>query len=85
MNYYSRETIDPNFFAPAVIQRFASVMMMLSKIVDGALLLRKTLELLSFHKVHDTSMISEAMAFLVMVPICRRSKYDLELPTTRRT
>lgn len=68
MNYYSRETIDPNFFAPAVIQRFALVMMMLRKIVDVVLLLQITIEFLSFHKVHDTSMVSKAMAFLVVVP-----------------
>ena len=68
MDYYSRDMSDPRFLAPAVTHRFASVMMLLSKMVGGALLLRKTLAFLSFHTVHETSMVSEAMAFLCVVP-----------------
>ena len=64
MDYYSRDMSDPRFLAPAVTHRFASVMMLLSKMVGGALLLRKTLVFLSFHTVHEISMVSEAMAFL---------------------
>lgn len=68
MNYYSRNIKDPNFLAPAVTQRLASVEMMLSKIVGGALLSLKTLAFRSFQIVHDTSMVREALACLFGVP-----------------
>ena len=67
MDYYSRDMSDPRFLAPAVTQRFASDMILLSKIVGGALLLRNTFAFLSFCVDHETSMISEAMAFLFVV------------------
>lgn len=69
MNYYSHNTIDPNLFAPAMLQRFASVMMMLSKIIGGMHLWRNTLAFHSFHMVHDISMVSEAMPFLFVVTV----------------
>ena len=68
MEDYSRKIMFPNFFAPAVIQRFASQMMLFSKIGGGALLFRKTRAFRSFQIVHDTSIVREAMAFLLGTP-----------------
>ena len=65
---YSRNRKDPNFFAPAVIQRFASSMMVLSRVGGGLLLCRNTLAFLSFQMTHDTSMVIEAFAFRLVVP-----------------
>ena len=62
MDYYSRDMKDPNFFAPAVTQRLASVEMVLSKIVGGALLNLNTLAFRSFQIDHETSMVREALA-----------------------
>ena len=67
MEDYSRKIMFPNFFAPAVIQRFAS-QMLFSKIGGGALLFRKTRAFRSFQIVHDASMVREAMAFLLGTP-----------------
>lgn len=65
MNDYSRNIRDPNFFALTEIQRFASSVIVFSKIGGGALLCQNTLAFLSFQTIHDTSMVSEALAFLL--------------------
>ena len=64
---YSRNKKDPSFFAPALIQRFASSTMMLSKICRGALFCLNTLR--SFQMTHDTSMVIDTFAFLSVVPM----------------
>ena len=66
---YSRNKKDPSFFAPALIQRFASSSMMLSKICGGALFCLNTLALRSFQMTHDTSMVIDTFAFLSVVPV----------------
>ena len=64
---YSRNKKDPSFFAPALIQRFDSSTMMLSKICGGVLFCLNTLALRSFQMTHDTSMVIDAFAFLSVV------------------
>ena len=55
--------MDPNFFAPAMTQRLASVSMEASNIVGGALLCLKTLAFHSFQIVQETSMVRDALAW----------------------
>ena len=55
--------MDPNFFAPAMTQRLASVSMEASNIVDGVLLCLKTLAFRSFQIVHETSMVRDALGW----------------------
>ena len=66
---YFRNKKDPSFFAPALIQRFASSTMMLRKICGGALFCLNTHALRSFQMTHDTSMVIDAFAFLSLVPV----------------
>ena len=77
MSDYSHKIMDPNLFAPAVTQSFASLAMEASKIGGGAHLCRKTRAFLSFQTVHDTSIVIEAIAFLSGTPVPVKFSHQL--------
>ena len=55
----------PNFFAPAITQSLASLLMILKMTGAGVDLCWNTRAFLSFEMVQPTSMVRDAMAFLL--------------------
>lgn len=68
INDYLHKKVFSNFFARAVIQKFDTWSMLLSKMIEGMLLCRKTRAFLLFHMVHDTSMLRGAIIFVLRAP-----------------